>query len=578
MSIKIKILPKNVIKRIAAGEVIDRPATVIKELIENSIDAQASQINIFVEKGGIKFIYINDNGIGMNKNDLTLCIKKYATNKIYSLNDLDSFKSFGFRGEALTSIKDISRMTITSKTLKQKIAWQLYTEGFSKKIIYLKPISHPVGTTIILSDLFYNFPARRKYISNERIEFIYIKNIIKKIVLIKLKLGIKFKYNNKIIYDFKQITNNISYINRVNSIYGNNFVKNSLEINTNYKKIKLYGLLNIFHQKKISSNFKYFYVNNRIIHNKFIHLIIKKIILNKFNKDYKFSYLIYLEIEPKLIDINIHPKKTDICFYNIQSLYTFIYKSILQKLCNGLIKKIYKNNIIYSINNNLNNNDNELKVDNLENFFIKKNFPKKTKLLFSNIEKKKLVYLDNIPIFNFKNFGKFLIILKNTHIIFEKNNVLYSIKIKKLIFLLLNIKFKLYLKNKNIIKYMKINVKIKLNKKEYFVFYQINKFIRKLGFIFSLNNKYILYITYLPIFSSFFIFNANKFFSDLLKSFFNIKNISLKQIIKWIINYIINFPKIWNYYNIIDLLMELELLKLERNNFSIKELFCLINI
>ncbi|QJC32849.1 DNA mismatch repair endonuclease MutL [Enterobacteriaceae endosymbiont of Donacia semicuprea] len=571
----IKILPKNVIKRIAAGEVIDRPATVIKELIENSIDAKASQINIFVEKGGIKFIYINDNGTGMNKKNLTLCIKKYATNKIYDLNDLDSFKSFGFRGEALTSIKDISRMTITSKTLKQKIAWQLYTEGFNKKIIYLKPISHPVGTTVILTDLFYNFPARRKYISNERIEFIYIKNIIKKIVLIKLKIGIKFKYNNKIIYNFKQITDNLSYINRVNIIYGKNFVKNSLEINSTYKKIKLYGLLNIFNQNKNSGNFKYFYVNNRIIHTKLINRIIQKIILNKFSKNYKYSYLIYLEIEPNLIDINIHPKKIDVCFYNIQILYNFIYKSILKKLCNNLINKICKNNII---NYNDNNQDDELKLDNSKDFFIQKNFPKKTKFLFNNIEQKKLVYLDNIPIFNFKNFGKFLIILKNTYIIVEKNNFLYSIKIEKLIFLLLNIKIKLHLKNKNIIKNIQVNIKIKINKKEYFFLYKIKNFLQKLGFIILLNNEYNINITCIPIFSSFSNFNIKNFFFDLLKYFLNIKKIFLKEIVAWIINYVINISKIWNFYNIIDLLMELELLKLEQNNFSIKKLFCKINI
>ncbi|QJC38103.1 DNA mismatch repair endonuclease MutL [Enterobacteriaceae endosymbiont of Donacia marginata] len=562
----IKILPKNVIKRIAAGEVIDRPATVIKELIENSIDAKASQINLCIKKGGMKYIYINDNGIGMNKKNLILCIKKHATSKINNLDDLDCFKSFGFRGEALTSIKTISRMTITSKTLKQHIAWQLYTEGFNEKIIYLKPISHPIGTTIILSDLFYNFPARRSYLSSEKIEFIYIKNIIKKIILMKFGIGIQFKYNNKIIYNFKKVTDNISYSNRIKIICGNFFLQNSLKINVFDKKLGLYGWIVLFKKDNVTNTlFKYFYVNNRIVSTNFIYRIIKEIIYGYFNNNYSFSFIFFLKLEPNQIDINIHPQKNDICFYNIKIIYNFIFKNIK--------KLLLKNNLISNIKNINLIKKNE---KNLEYYSVKNKLSITNQLLFNNIKKKNIVYLDNLPNFYFKNFGKFLTIFKNTYIIIEKKNFLYSILIKKIIFLLLNIKFKLHLKNKNIINSIKTNIKINIKEKEYYILYKIKIFLIQLGFNLKLSNKNFICILCVPIFLS--LYDIKDFFFKLLNYFINIKKISLNKIKKWIINYIINMHILWDSSKIINLLMELELLKLEENNFSIKKLFCLIKI
>ncbi|QJC36061.1 hypothetical protein GJT99_00825 [Enterobacteriaceae endosymbiont of Donacia cincticornis] len=562
----IKILPKNVIKKIAAGEVIDRPATIVKELIENSIDAKASQINLHIEKGG-KYIHINDNGIGMNKKNLILCIKKYATSKINNLNSFNFLNSFGFRGEALTSIKSISRMTIISKTLRQLFAWKLYTEGFNEQIISLNPISHPTGTTIIISDVFYNLPARRLCLLNDRIEFIYIKNIIKKILLMKLKIGIKFKYQNKIIYNFKKITDNISYINRIKIIFGNNFLKNSLKVNVNDQKLKLYGRIIIFNKKKISNNlFKYFYVNNRIINNNFLYRTIKETIQNKFGQNYAFSFLLYLEIESNKIDINIHPKKTDICFYNTPLIYNFIYKNIT--------KILYENN--FKVINNKNQEICIFKKKNQINLKYPKSFSNVENILFDNIIKKKIVYLDNKPNFYFKNFGKFLTIIKNSFIIIKKDNSLHFIIIKKLFYFFLKEKFQLLLQKKIIINNFEINIKIDITEKEYYFLYKIKQILFKLGFKFLLKNKNILHIIYVPIFLSY--CDITKIFLNLIKNIMNIKIISLQIITNLLINCINNLCIIWDNYKIIDLLMELELLILNNNNLIIKELFCLIEI
>ncbi|QJC33659.1 hypothetical protein GJT93_00845 [Enterobacteriaceae endosymbiont of Donacia provostii] len=557
----IKILPKNVIKKIAAGEIIDRPATIIKELIENSIDAKASQINLYIEKGG-KFIHINDNGIGMNKKNLVLCIKKYATSKIFNLNDFNFLNSFGFRGEALTSIKSISRMTIISKTSKQRFAWKLYTEGFNEKIITLNPISHPTGTTVIISDIFYNLPSRRLCLLDDKIELIYIKNIIQKIILMKIGIGIKFQYNNKIIYNFKKVTDNFSYINRIKIICGDYFVKNSLEINENNQKLKLYGRIIILNKKNISYNiFKYFYVNNRIIKNNFLYRTIKEIIYNKFNHCI-FSFLLYLEIKSNQIDVNIHPKKNDVHFYNIELIYNFINTCINKVLYKKNYQITKKNPKVLILEQN--NIKNHLNISRIENTLI------------NNFQKNNIYYLDNKPKFCFKNFGKLLTIIKNNYIIIKKNHDLYYIKIKKIFSFFLKEKFQLLLQSKNIINSFKLNIKINVTEKEYFYLYKIKIFFLQLGFNYLLNNKNTINIVCIPIFLSH--FNIKQIFLNILKNILCIKIISIKKIIKLLVNCINDIDIIWNNYKIIDLLMEIELLNLNNNNIKIEKLFYLIKI
>ncbi|QJC28138.1 DNA mismatch repair endonuclease MutL [Enterobacteriaceae endosymbiont of Plateumaris braccata] len=561
----IKILPKEIIKQIAAGEVIDRPSAVVKELIENSIDALSSQINIFIEKGGVKLIKIQDNGIGMSKNDLLLCLTKYATSKIKNLNDLESFKSFGFRGEALTSIKNISRIKIISKTVYQKIAWEIYTEGMDSNIIYVKPSPNSVGTTIEVLDLFYNIPVRRKFIPNNKIEFIYIKNIIKSFILMKLNIGIKFVYNNKIIYNFSNVKNNISYINRIDKICGKDFINQSLKINSNYDKMSLFGWITIPENKYYSNNIKkYFYINNRIIHNKFINHIVKEICKIKFGLYYHQSFLIYLEIEPNQIDINIHPQKKDVNFFQLELIYNFFYKSILnssfyyEKHCLNKNKK----------NNNFIKENKLIITKNLKNIGddYNNNF-------FNQIKKKKLVILKNIPLFHFKNFGILRTIIKNTWIIVEKNDILFYLSVKEIEFFLLEIKYKFYLENKNNIEIIFLNLPIKLIPKELDIFKKLKKILKTLGFNFIIDkfDKYQLKLISIP--SLLLNFNLQLFFINLFKYCLIKSNITFTKILKWIFLYVINITKLWDYFKIIDLLMEFELFISNNNTIIIKKLF-----
>ncbi|QJC29921.1 DNA mismatch repair endonuclease MutL [Enterobacteriaceae endosymbiont of Plateumaris sericea] len=564
----IKILPKQVIKQIAAGEVIDKPSAVVKELIENSIDALSSQINIYVEKGGMKLIKINDNGIGMSKDDLLLCFKKYATSKIKNLDDLECFKSFGFRGEALTSIKNVSRIKIISKTTYQKIAWEIYTEGMDNNIIYLKPSPNSVGTTIEVLDLFYNIPVRRKFIFNNNIEFLHIKNIVKSVILMRLNIGIKFIYNNKIIYNFPKVENNISYIDRITNICGKDFIKQSLKINSNYHTMNLFGWITLPQSKYYSNNIKkYFYINNRIINNKFINHIIKEICKIKFGFYYNQSFLIYLEIEPKNIDLNIHPQKKDVNFYQVELIYNFFHKSILN------YSSFYKNSLIDKNQKNHNYEKNyKLNNEIFKNLDIHYN-----DILFNKIKKKKLISLKNIPLFYFKNFGILRTIVKNTWIIIEKNNILFYISVKKIEFLLLNMKYKFYLKNQNNIEIIYLNIQIKLIKEELDILIKLKKTLKILGFNFFINklDKYKFKLISIP--SLLLNIEMQIFFKCLFKYYLIKHDLSLKELLKWIIKYIVNIKKIWSYFNIIDLLMEFELLNSENNIVSITKLFHPIN-
>lgn len=196
----IKKLNPQIISRISAGETINRPSSVIKELIENSLDASSTNIDISLYEGGYKMILIRDNGIGIDKKELILSIAQHTTSKIYTLKDLISIMSFGFRGEALASINAVSRLTLTSRTHNQDFAWQIYSE--KSKIKLIKPTAHPIGTSLEVSDLFYNVPVKKKFIKTCKTELMHIENIINRIALSHFNVSITLSHNDIIIKKF----------------------------------------------------------------------------------------------------------------------------------------------------------------------------------------------------------------------------------------------------------------------------------------------------------------------------------------------------------------------------------------
>ena len=194
----IQILPPILANQIAAGEVVERPASVIKELVENSLDAGANRIDVELEKGGIQLIRIRDNGSGIPGTELSLALARHATSKVATLDDLEHIESLGFRGEALASISSVSRLTLTSRTAEQSEAWQAYAEGREMDVT-IKPAAHPIGTTVEVLDLFFNTPARRRFLRSEKTEFGHIDELLRRLALSRFDVAIHLKHNGKLL-------------------------------------------------------------------------------------------------------------------------------------------------------------------------------------------------------------------------------------------------------------------------------------------------------------------------------------------------------------------------------------------
>ncbi|WWO95528.1 MAG: DNA mismatch repair endonuclease MutL [Candidatus Dasytiphilus stammeri] len=325
----IKKLPIQITNQISAGEVIERPASVVKELLENSLDAGANNINIEINKGGIQLIRIRDNGCGINKNEILLALENHTTSKISTIDDLNIITSLGFRGEALASIISVSRCKLISRTKMQKIAWQT-TYTTSQQPMNLIPIAHPIGTTLEVCDLFYNTPARRKFLRSERTEFLHIDEIIRRIALARFDVSITLIHNGKLI---RHYLSNIEPEQRIASVFGKFFISHILKIHWESQGIKLHGWVSSSNnESSIPHYVKYFYVNGRIIHNRLLYHAIRQAYYNILGNEDPMIFILYLNINPKEIDINVHPTKHDVRFYQSKLIYEFIYQGLINKL------------------------------------------------------------------------------------------------------------------------------------------------------------------------------------------------------------------------------------------------------
>jgi len=343
----IHILPTDLSSQISSGKIIERPASVIKEIIENSIDAGSKNINIAIEKSGLKSIIVNDDGYGIKKKELLLAVTRHATSKINVLSDLDSISTFGFRGEALANIRAVSRLTLISCYDSKEIGWKIYSEGFMhNKDIILQPIAHPKGTTIIIENLFYNIPVRLKFIKNEKLEFIQIFKVIKKIALSHFHINFSLKHNKKLILQYNAVKNKK---NRLKDVLNTFDINKMIQIKSNINDILLFGWILCPENFQLLNNIKYFYINNRYIHDHAIINIIRSA-YEKIKEGRDISFILYLQIPSNKIDINIHPTKNEIRFHDSHEIHTFIYETILFHL-NKFQNKYFFNNPMFYKNN-----------------------------------------------------------------------------------------------------------------------------------------------------------------------------------------------------------------------------------
>ncbi|MED5378435.1 MAG: DNA mismatch repair endonuclease MutL [Pseudomonadota bacterium] len=326
----IQLLSPQLANQIAAGEVVERPASVVKELLENSLDAGATKIEVDIEKGGHKRIRIKDNGSGIVKSELQLALSRHATSKITTLDDLEQILSLGFRGEALASISSVSRLTLTSRTESQGEAWQAYCEG-REMAVNIQPAAHPVGTTIDVADLFYNTPARRKFLRTEKTEFQHIEEVIKRIALSYPKVSFVLKHNDKVAKRF--IADKAgSLATRIGAVVGQKFVQNAVHISTEYEGLHIDAWLGNEAMLRSSNDCQFSFVNGRGMRDKLIMHAIRQAYESVWGVVEQPSFVVYLTVNPKDVDVNVHPAKHEVRFQQGRLVHDFICKTVSDAL------------------------------------------------------------------------------------------------------------------------------------------------------------------------------------------------------------------------------------------------------
>lgn len=328
----IQVLPPQLANQIAAGEVVERPASVVKELVENSLDAGATRIDIDIERGGAKLIRIRDNGCGIKKDELALALARHATSKITTLDDLEAIISLGFRGEALASISSVARLTLTSRTAEQQEAWQAYAEGRDQEVT-VKPAAHPVGTTLEVLDLFYNTPARRKFMRTEKTEFGHIDEIVRRIALARFDVTINLSHNGKAVRQYRAVPEGGQRERRLGAICGMPFLEHALAIEWQHGDLTLRGwVADPLHTNPALAEIQYCYVNGRMMRDRLINHAIRQACEDKLGADQQPAFVLYLEIDPHQVDVNVHPAKHEVRFHQSRLVHDFIYQGVLSVL------------------------------------------------------------------------------------------------------------------------------------------------------------------------------------------------------------------------------------------------------
>lgn len=331
---KIQVLPPRLANQIAAGEVVERPSSVVKELIENSIDAGATRIDIDIEKGGAKLIRIRDNGSGVEKDQLGLALSRHATSKLATLDDLEAIDSLGFRGEALASISSVSRLTFTSRTKAQTEAWQAYAEGRDMQV-QIKPAAHPVGTTVEVIDLFFNTPARRKFLRTDKTEFNHIDELVKRIALSRFDLQVTLKHNGKVVRSYRPATTIEQQERRVASITSNNFMANCMALACEHSDIKLWGWIGLPHDNA-PMDVQYSYVNGRMMRDKLINHALRQAYEEATGIAAPPAYVLFIEVSVREVDVNVHPAKHEVRFHQARLVHDFIFQGVFKAISEGI--------------------------------------------------------------------------------------------------------------------------------------------------------------------------------------------------------------------------------------------------
>ncbi len=328
---RIKLLSPRLANQIAAGEVVERPSSVVKELLENSLDAGARQIDLDIEQGGVRLIRVRDNGCGIMSDDLPLALSRHATSKITELEDLERVSSLGFRGEALASIASVARVSLVSGTDYQDSAWKVECAGQEMEAS-VSPAAHPVGCTVEVRDLFFNTPARRKFLRTEKTEFRHLEEILKRIALSRFDVGFQLRHNQRVIHSLKPAATAQDKERRVMSLCGSAFMEHAIHIDVEGAGVNIHGWVGSPTFSRSQADLQYFFVNGRAVRDKLVTHAVRQAYADVLYHGRHPTYILYLKIDPALVDVNVHPTKNEVRFRNGRLVHDFIFSTLHRAL------------------------------------------------------------------------------------------------------------------------------------------------------------------------------------------------------------------------------------------------------
>jgi len=327
---RIQQLPDHLINQIAAGEVVERPASIVKELVENALDAGAGKIVLELEQGGLERIRVRDDGHGIGAADLPLALSRHATSKIQSMQDLQQVATLGFRGEALPSIASVSRLSVTSATAVCDHASRIRYQSDSQ--LHVEPAAHPVGTTVDVQSLFYNVPARRKFMRTARTEFSRCEAVVKTLALAQPATAFSLAHNGKTVFECKQAKGIDAQSLRMAKILGKGFGEMAHHVQLDGAKLALSGWVADPSFNRAQADMQYFYVNRRMVRDKVISHAVKQAYSDLIYHQRFPAFVLFLDIDPNAVDVNVHPGKQEVRFRDSQDVHGFIRHSIKQFL------------------------------------------------------------------------------------------------------------------------------------------------------------------------------------------------------------------------------------------------------
>jgi len=326
----IRPLPPELINQIAAGEVIERPSSVVKELVENSLDAGARRIEVEIEAGGARLIRVRDDGIGIAVDELPLAVASHATSKIGSFDDLEHVASMGFRGEALASVSSVSRFSLTSRAQGQDAAFRIEVDGGVLRTAI--PAQHPQGSSVEVRDLFYNVPARRKFMRAERTEFAHIDDLLKSLALARDGVEFRLSHNGKPVRIWKAASDEHAALQRVAEVLGAEFPAQSLRIDHAAAGLHLSGWVGLPTASRAQADAQYFYVNGRLVRDRVVAHAVRQAYADVLFHGRHAAFVLYLQLDPAGVDVNVHPAKHEVRFREQRLVHDFLFRTLHEAL------------------------------------------------------------------------------------------------------------------------------------------------------------------------------------------------------------------------------------------------------